>query len=202
MLIEKDPKTLYKIRFLDVYMGGHKGFIAGGCFKNIFQDVRIKDVDIFFLNEVDFAEGNIYFKGNEDYVFSYENKNTIAYKNKKTSIRVELVRSQFGTPDELLNKFDFSVTKFAYFKKEVVNDLEEKGIEYRLLLHDSFFEHLVCKKLVLEESILFPVSTFERSYRYARYGFGLCRDSKANLLNALKDADISNLSNELYFGID
>lgn len=65
-----------------------------------------------------------------------------------------------------------------------------------------FFEHLHMKKLVLNENILFPVSTFERSYRYRGYGYGLCRESKGHLLNALKTADISNLSNELYFGLD
>lgn len=199
--IDKDARELYKIRFLDIYMAGHKGYIAGGCFKNIFQDVRIKDLDIFFESETDFVAANIYFKDNEGYVFSYENKNTIAYKNKKTNIRIELVRSSFGTPGEMLNRFDFSITKFAYFKK--VSHVDEiESIEYRCLVHELFFEHLVCKKLVLEKTILFPVSTFERSYRYMRYGFGLCWESKANLLNALQGADTSNLSNELYFGID
>lgn len=207
MFIEKDSATLYKIRFLDIYMAGHKGFIAGGCFKNIFQNVRIKDIDIFFHSEADFAEANIHFKGNEDYVFSYENKNTVAYKNKKTNIRIELIRSQFGTVEEILSKFDFSITKFAYFKKVTPADSENilenaPKITFSCLHHEFFFEHLVCKKLVLEKQIFYPVSTFERSYRHNKYGFGLCRESKANLLDALKDADTSNLSNELYFGID
>lgn len=205
-LIEKDARELYKIRFLDIYMLGHKGFIAGGCFKNIFQNIRLKDIDIFFENEKDFAEANIYFKADEGYVCSYENKNTVAYKNKKTNIRVELVRNTYGTPEEIMNRFDFSITKFAYFKKVTVSDAvvlnDETTIEYKCLVHELFFEHLVCKKLVLEKEILFPVSTFERSYRYRQYGFGLCRESKENLLTALQGADISNLSNELYFGID
>ena len=67
---------------------------------------------------------------------------------------------------------------------------------------DDFFEDLILKKLVLEPDILFPISTFERSYRYRGYGYGLCKESKANLLNALQGADTTNLSNELYFGLD
>lgn len=29
------PDNFWQIRWLDKYMEGHKGFIAGGCFKNI-----------------------------------------------------------------------------------------------------------------------------------------------------------------------
>ena len=196
--IEKLANQIPKVRFLDIYMSGHNGFIAGGCFKNILNNEKIKDVDIFFENESDFTSADIYFSTNEDYIFSYENKNTKAYKNIKTNIRVELVRNTFGTPNEILCKFDFSITKFAYCKRESDND----GIEYYCYYHVDFFEHLMLKKLVLEADILFPVSTFERSYRYRGYGYGLCKESKVNLINALQGANIANISNELYFGLD
>lgn len=196
--IEKLANQIPKVRFLDIYMSGHNGFIAGGCFKNILNNEKIKDVDIFFENESDFISADIYFSTNEDYIFSYENKNTKAYKNIKTNIRVELVRNTFGTPNEILCKFDFSITKFAYCKRESDND----GIEYYCYYHVDFFEHLMLKKLVLEADILFPVSTFERSYRYRGYGYGLCKESKVNLINALQGANTANISNELYFGLD
>ena len=196
--IEKLANQISKVRFLDIYMSGHNGFIAGGCFKNILNNEKIKDVDIFFENESDFVAADIYFEANEDYVFSYENKNTRAYKNTKTNIRVELVRNTYGTPNEILCKFDFSITKFAYCKRESDNE----GIEYYCYYHVDFFEHLMLKKLVLEAEILFPISTFERSYRYCGYGYGLCKESKANLINALQGADTNNISNELYFGLD
>lgn len=195
---EKLANQIPKVRFLDIYMSGHNGFIAGGCFKNILNNEKIKDVDIFFENESDFVAADIYFEENEDYVFSYENKNTRAYKNTKTNIRVELVRNTYGTPNEILCKFDFSITKFAYCKRESDNE----GIEYYCYYHVDFFEHLMLKKLVLEAEILFPVSTFERSYRYRGYGYGLCKESKVNLINALQGANTADISNELYFGLD
>lgn len=195
---EKLPSQIVKVRFLDIYMSGHNGFIAGGCFKNIFNNEKIKDVDIFFEDEEDFNEANSYFSTKEDYVFSYENKNTVSYKNTKTNIRVELIRNTYGTPEEILSKFDFSITKFAYCKRDNGNE----GIEYYCYYHVDFFEHLILKTLVLEPEIIFPVSTFERSYRYRGYGFGLCKESKVNLLNALKNNNSDDLSNELYFGLD
>lgn len=202
---ERLPEQISKVRFLDIYMCGHNGFIAGGCFKNIFQKEKIKDIDIFFETEVDFNQANQYFEEHEDYIFSYENSNTIAHKNIKTNIRIELVRNTYGSPTEILSKFDFSITKFAYCKRAVGGDefgITDSTIEYYCCYHIDFFEHLTLKKLVLEPTILFPLSTFERSYRYRTYGYGLCRESKQNLLNALQGVDTNNLSNELYFGLD
>ncbi len=203
--IERDHLAFSKIRFLDIYMAGHLGFISGGCFKNIFQGQKIKDIDIFSANEKDFVDAVNYYRKNDDYVDSYENLNTIAFKNTKTNIRVELIRKTYGTPEEIISMFDFSITKFAYFKVKVITEVQGLNVEtteYKCLHHEYFFEHLTCKKLVLEEKILFPVSTFERSYRYNKYGFGLCRESKVNLVNALREGEGGEVSQEMYFGID
>lgn len=195
---EKLPQQINKIRFLDLYMSHHNGFIAGGCFKNIFNNEKIKDVDIFFENETDFDLAVEHYKDNNGYVFSYENKNTVSYKNKKTNIRIELIRNTYGTPEEILSKFDFSITKFAYCKR----DNNDGGTEYYCFYHVDFFDDLSLKKLVLEPNILFPISTFERSLRYSRYGYGLCKESKINLINSLQGQNVNNVSNELYFGLD
>lgn len=206
--IERDARTYSKLRFLDIYMAGHKGFIAGGCFKNIFLKERVKDIDIFFECEEDLSEAITWYETSEDYVFSYENKNTKAFKNKQTNVRVELIKTQFGTPKEIISMFDFSITKFALLKKVVIDldSLENGGplekIEYMALIHEFYFDDLVNKKLVLEPDILFPVSTFERALRYTGYGYGLCKESKINLINALQGADPNTLSQALYFGID
>ena len=200
---EKHGSVFPKIRFLDIYMAGHKGYIAGGCFKSIFDNKKIKDLDIFFESEKDFIEANAYFKGNADYKHSYESAKVIAYKNEKTGIRVELVRSTFDIPEALLKQFDFSIAKFAYIKKPTKDLDGNDSVEYITLFHVDFFEHLQCKKLVLEETILFPVSTWERSYKYRDYGFKLCKESKVNLLKALATADLEDIANTWYeAGID
>lgn len=51
------PDNFWQIRWLDKYMEGHKGFIAGGCFKNILSGERVKDIDIFF--EIRKKDGNL-----------------------------------------------------------------------------------------------------------------------------------------------
>lgn len=194
---EKPKETFNKVRFLDYYMEGHAGFIAGGCFKNIFKNQKIKDLDIFFEKESDFLNAKSFFEGNEDYIFSYENNNTVSFKNKKTNIRIELIRHTYGTAIEIISMFDFSITRFAYARK-----IEEEGILYYNVYVDTFFEDLTANKLVIDGNLMFPVSSFERSYRYRSYGFGLCKESKAKLIEALKVSNTDDLSNDLYFGLD
>lgn len=43
------------------------------------------------------------------------------------------------------------------------------------------------KRLVLDNKIPFPISTWEHSYRYKGYGYNLCRESKKKLLDAIRN---------------
>jgi hypothetical protein len=95
------------------------------------------------------------------------------------------------------SNFDFTITKFSLYSFE-----ENQETMFNVVFVDTFFEDLSTNKLVIDDKLLFPVSTFERSYRYRDYGFGLCKESKSKLLEALKTANTDDLSNDLYFGID
>lgn len=41
---------------IDKFLVGHKSFIACGCFKNIFNNDRVKDLDVLFECEKYFLE--------------------------------------------------------------------------------------------------------------------------------------------------
>jgi len=195
--IEKSNDELYKVRFLDSYMANHKGFIAGGVFKNIFDGKAFKDVDIFFESKKDFEEALKHYTNSADFVKTYENKNAVCFTKKGSNVKLDLVHGGFGTPEEIISQFDFTVAKFAYFKKE-----SEEGVSYTCVYHKDFFEHLMTRKLVIDANIPFPVGTFERAFRYKGYGFGMCRESKAKLIQSLQGQSTDNLSKDLYFGFD
>jgi hypothetical protein len=197
MFIEKSNDQLFQVRRLDSYMPNHKGFIAGGVFKNLFQGQSFKDVDIFFENKDDFKDALEMFKSDENFVKLYENKSAVCFQKKGSGVNVDLVRSTFGSPSEVISKFDFTVAKFAYFKKD-----SDGGVSYTCVFHPEFFEHLMTKKLVIDNDIPFPVGTFERSYRYKGYGFGMCRESKAKLIESLQGQSTDTISRDLYFGFD
>lgn len=205
--IKREKEEFFKLLFLKKYLIGTNGIIAGGCFKNIFNGEQIKDIDMFFRNKNDFNEANNKYSKNKEFKFYYENKNAVAYEEVKTGIVVELIKKTFGEPNEILDQFDFSITKFCYYYEV---DCDDEGLclfDYYILHHPKFFEHLHERKLVLDnDKLLYPFSVLERSYRYCKYGYSLCRDSKINLINAIRNTnefnDRDDLSQSFYDGID
>lgn len=242
MLITQERENFWVLNWLDEFMTGHKGFICGGCFKNIFNHEKVKDLDIFFKSKEDWEDAVNWFdsktKGYVDieefdnenglseeeaeYTFDYQNDNVKAYKHKKTGVAIELCCKIFGTAEEILNQFDFTIVKFAYYNEEVedssnltfeevlaLNEMgleveKETHIEYKVLHDDKFFEHLHMKRLVIDNEIPFPMSTFERMFRYAKYGFFPCKETKMKIISALRDLDDKQveLSESLYDGMD
>ncbi len=198
-----------KLRQLDKYMINHKGYIAGGVFKNIFNNEKFKDVDIFFENEKDYIEADEQFKNDEKYVFRYKNNKVTAYKNVDTGVTVELIKHKYKSPLDMIDEFDFTITKFVYYKELAEGDDDEvKNVEWKVAYHNKFFEHLYMKRLVIDQDlneIILPVNTFNRMFRYARYGYFPCRESKAKIIQALRNIPAFSdemLAMELYNGID
>jgi hypothetical protein len=200
-----------KIKWLDEYMIGHKGFIAGGCFKNIFNGDKAKDIDVFFESEADFTQAKLMYEADENYYLYYENTKVIAFKNKKMPhVTIELIKTAYGTPEQILDIFDFTIVKFAYFKHKEESDPfgdpfgDETITEYKVMFHENFFEHLQLKRLVINEQLRFPVGTLERMFRYAKYGYFPCRESKRRLIVNLRENINPNddISLSLYDGLD
>lgn len=224
MIIEANTDNFWMLRFLDKFMIGHNGFICGGCFKNIFNKEKVKDIDIFFESKKDFDEAVMYFdsmtydyegddKRKEEYYFSYQNPNVKAYIHQSSGIRVELCCKIFGTAKQILKQFDFTVVKFAYYKQEVEDEEYENPfgemekrthIEYKILMDDKFFEHLYFHRLVVDDNIPYPMSTYERIFKYARYGFFPCKETKMKVIQAIYKLpeEQLKLSESLYDGMD
>lgn len=177
--------------------------IAGGCFKNYFSFEKVKDIDIFFETKKDFEAYLSDIKENEDYEQIYENSKAIGFKHLKHHTRIDLVRSIFASPEKIISGFDFTVTKFALFEEEIVT--ETKHHKQMSVIHvDNYFEHLHLKKLVIDDQIPFPISSFNRMIRYIRYGFIPCNETKQKLIEAIrkistKDIDVTK---ELYESFD
>lgn len=238
MLIEKSRDNYWMLNWLDEYMTGHKGFIAGGCFKNIFSKEKVKDIDVFFDSLSDWSDAVRYFdsmtpgyngddKRDEIYIFHYENDKVKAYKNVNTGIRVELCKATFGTAQEVISRFDFTIAKFAYYKAEVEDETgadfdpfdfdgmeelaeshmmkkPETHIEYRIVCDENFFEHLHLHRLVTDDKIPFPMSTLERMVRYIGYGYKPCKETKVKIAMAIHDLTEQEISvgESLYDGMD
>ena len=213
--MKSDPEHIFALRQLDKFMVNHRGFIAGGCFKNLFNGERIKDVDVFFRDRADFSCAVDFFNsrnGRDDFEPLYISQNVNAYRHKKSGVTVELVQSIFGTPEEIISQFDFTVTKFAYCKElvkesdpfELEDETDESVWEYKAVYHPQFFEHLHLKRLIIDDQIPKPMSTFNRVLRYRKYGFVPCVETKQKLINALRNLPESEVlvPSNFYEGFD
>lgn len=171
-------------------------FLAGGLFKNHFKKQSVRDIDIFFKSQEAFDKAVKFFEAKSGtYAFHYENDNCKAFKSTKTGVVYELVRTRFGTVEDILNVFDFTIVKAAL-------ELQSDG-KLVFTYHKDFFEHLMTNKLVIVNELPLPVNTLQRTWKYAKYGYGLCRESKAALTKAvIERGDVTGLNRELYFGID
>ncbi|WP_459617277.1 hypothetical protein, partial [Enterobacter hormaechei] len=69
-LVCRDGDEFFKLSFLKRFLLGTNGIIAGGCFKNIFNGERVKDIDIFFRNKNDFNDANIKYQDNPDFTLT------------------------------------------------------------------------------------------------------------------------------------
>jgi len=196
------------IMFLKEFLIGHPGFIAGGCFKSCFTGAKPHDIDMFFRSSSDYHAAVMYFKDNSDeYTAGYANKNVESFVHRKSGIRIECVKKVFGSPREILDQFDFTIAKFAYEIEAEPPDDPDGSWEYTdcLLYHPYFFEHLSMKRLVVDDAMPYPVSTFNRTYKYARSGFFPCRETKLKMMRALSSLDHvedTDLSRSLYDGHD
>lgn len=143
------PDNFWQIRWLDKYMEGHKGFIAGGCFKNIPSGERVKDIDIFFESESDFQEAVDLFN---DEKHQKEGWKFIPYNMIK----------DFGMEpnEEYNNEERWNSTVVEFTRENVLKQLEEdvrfgfeKALNQRGISASLMFECVMMWNYILEEGL-------------------------------------------------
>ena len=205
------PDNFRKLEWIDKIVrsitpdeDGGRVMVAGGAFKNALTDgAEVKDLDIFCADENVF-DGVVAQATDEIGDPIYVTEKSTGFKT-EDGVRLDIVKTIFGTPAEILDSFDFTVTQMALTPQPAREDGTET---FSLICHPAFFEHLHMKRLVIEsDSLPFPLSTFERSYRYTKYGYGICKDSKVRLLMQIaafnpSAISLDAMSQSLYDGMD
>ncbi|ATI19668.1 hypothetical protein PP225_gp34 [Streptococcus phage L5A1] len=108
----------------------------------------------------------------------------------------------------MISDFDFTITKFAYYKNYDNFDEDEYLAVYEVAFQEDFFEHLHTKRLVIDDVLPYPVSTFNRMMKYAKYGYQPCRETKIIMITELAKLSIDDkdfeeqLGKSFYEGMD
>ena len=155
-------------------------FIAGGVFKDILEDRDPKDVDVFFYNAGGYNDMVERFRKSSKYKFRHHTHKSTAFEHEVSGTVVDLVCYQFGTPGEVIDRFDFTVCKAAMYN--------EKNGKTRFINHPAF-------RIDLDQKILRmpPVAgtfaadgLFNRIIRYTRYGYNIDVDTKVRLFESVR----------------
>lgn len=162
------------LNVLKPYLEGHNGYIAGGAFKDVLDNKMPRDIDIWFETSEDFnAAVRTFGYGGRDYKSNFANDNAYGYRH-ELGLNVELIKHQFGYPEDVLESFDFTVAKFA---------LDQHG---GIIYHKDYFEHLKAKSLVMEGYAPNPVNTWERTLKYTRYGYKPTLETKGLIIRGIQ----------------
>lgn len=163
------------IELFNEILEGHKGFIAGGCFKDIFHNKNPKDIDVWFRNQKDFNDALLVFNKNKKMKFVYETPNSIGFRYHKTQL-IELIKIKNGTPIQILKSFDFDICRIAYVKKE--ND-------FSLFIEEQAVDSIINKKINILNMITVK-GTLKRIYKYAKYGYEVCPKSMNLMIKEIR----------------
>lgn len=135
----------------------------------------------------DFYDTVSEYEQDERFIKLYDSDNCTSFKEKSTGVIVELIKKTFLDPVDTLEKFDFTIAKFA-LQKHIEEIDGETNITYTLYHHKDFFEHLFLKRLVIDkDEILFPLGTFHRMIKYVNYGYMPCHETKKKIVNAINE---------------
>lgn len=178
----EDPNL---IEFANFILQATPGIIAGGVFRELFdftddgeikvktmgdlQNERSKDVDIFFRNEEDFNNSKNIVSSSRTNLPAYNGVRSmgigIPLPGKKLSsrmIQLDLVHKYFGSPEQILDGFDFTVSQCALYREDD---------SFYLMYGKDFKNHLQNNILEYAGKPEKSGNIIERMMRYTSYGF-------------------------------
>lgn len=186
--------------FLTLNLLSKDVFLAGGAIRSLFDSEEPKDYDLFFrtteavpkVRETLKAAGyDLIFACPQGKLFSYQHTTPLdgpdgGFKN----IKVQLILENTGSPETIIDDFDFNACRAAMDDTFVYIPLE-------------FVKDIITKTLTLHK-ITFPVATIKRFAKYREKGFNInkaVRDMVQQLLSMGKDGVMFN-EEELRIYID
>lgn len=154
-----------KIEFFKEILSKIDGFVAGGVFKDLIKGKKPKDYDIFFKTEKEYNKAIGYMSTNtKEYYFieTLEGYYT-RFLHKKSNNVLELNCRSFGTPAEIISKFDFDIAKMAL--------VYVKPNHLKVLFSKNMLDNVRNDTITINKNINPTISTLERIKRYKSYGY-------------------------------
>ncbi len=164
-------------------------FIAGGCIRSLIEGSEIKDIDIFFKNDIEKSKIKEYFKDTLKLGFTTENATTVILEG----IKYQFITTHQGFPIDVVNEFDFTMNMNFF---DMNND--------QIYIHDE--NAIKNKKLKINLKCRNKLGTLARIIKFVERGYGL--PNRLNLIelgvqltkeNAISEFEQLQDSSKLYF---
>ena len=167
--------------------------IAGGFAKNALLHKQPRDLDMYFPSQEHYLHTKEVMV-NDGWSVKYDTDHATCLT--KDNLSIDLVKVHYGTAEQIIDGFDFTICKFAWVRlREDHNDndddlfiddgVDDEGYPFEAVFSPVFFEHLAMKRLVIDNMMVLPLNTFQRMFKYTRYGYNLTRESKIKLISAI-----------------
>lgn len=140
-----------------------KFFVAGGACRAAFAKEQISDLDIYFEDGTAFKALNDYLDGNDDEkmsvipILSTLNAETYSVN----AVKVQLIKKIYGTPEDIIKQFDFTVCMCAY--------IPGKGF----VMDEHFIEDIAARMLVFNINAKYPINSMWRVQKFEKKGYYL-----------------------------
>ena len=142
-------------------MKDHGGFIAGGAVTSVFCSSHINDFDLFFPDKAALEKAIAV-----DFMQAAKKDGKTVETDSALSLmvdnhRLQLIKAVMGTPEEIINDFDFTICQGAFH------------LERGFIFNDDFFQHLAQRRLVFNIHAKFPICSLYRTRKFIKRGFSL-----------------------------
>lgn len=144
-------------------------FLAGGATTSLALGVVPRDYDLFHRSSGDLAVTveQLLSTG------ARHLKTTLnAHTFRKDGLEIQCIRSVFGSPEEVLSGFDFTICMSALVNGQIIAP-------------DEFLQHLSSGQLVFNPETRNPISSLYRIQKYLRRGFKMEEESLSSLQESI-----------------
>lgn len=174
------------INMLSPFLINDKCCVAGGFFKDYYTNKKCNDIDIYCLDS-DTADGvkTIF---NHCFKSDFESENVARYHSGK--LQIDLVTKIYGDAKQIISQFDFTICKFAVYKK---------GNDFYAVYCNNFFVDLHNKIISTEKCKMpCPLSTFKRLIKYVGYGYSPSDETLLAVAMGINQLDEEQINEDFY----
>lgn len=167
--------------------------IAGGSIASIFSEQKIKDYDVYFRNKEDFQKMFNILSNKKDIRLVYTTDCAETFKSENIIVQLIKIEKLMGEPEDIINKFDYSVCMGAYdFKFD------------SFTLNKNFLKDLAARRLIFNINSNYPLASLYRMKKYINKGYNISGGEIIKLglsINNLRLETYSDLKEQLQ-GVD